>query len=164
MRCPNCRTQLETMLRVLYPMEQRDEVRILSDESGDGLRLEFTGQHELCEGPDTQQGFECPACGHDLDASVGDIQFIDTPPPTHESIEITDPDAEARGRNGWFRPAEIAVQRFESDTTIRISVRSSRAYTDMPPIHICIGVEDARRLMGMLGRQVTALVPIGEKS
>jgi hypothetical protein len=157
MNCPNCGTQLETLVRVLHPMERRDEVRLLGGEAGDGLRVEFTGHTELLEGPDTQQGLECPACHHEVEGLTADcLEFVDRPTPTHETIRV-EGQGEARGRNGWFRPAEVSVMRSEADGSVSISVRSRRPYGDMPPIFMRLAIGDARSLHGALGRQLVAL-------
>jgi hypothetical protein len=69
--------------------------------------------------------------------------------------------AEARGRNGWFRPAEVTVQRAEAEGTIRLTVRSSRAYVDVPPIYLSITLADARSLHRALRRQIAAVGTVG---
>ncbi len=76
---------------------------------------------------------------------------------TVETVKIGGPDAEARGRNGWFRPAKVAVQRFGSSRTITIAARSARQFSDMPPIYVSLPLDDARRVHEALGRQVAAL-------
>ena len=78
------------------------------------------------------------------------------PPPSCETINLVEP-AEARGRNGWFTPTEVAVQRSESDGSIRLSVRSSRPYSDMPPIYMSLCRENAEALQRALARQIGAL-------
>ena len=78
------------------------------------------------------------------------------PPPSCETINLVGP-AEARGRNGWFTPMEVAVQRSESDGSIRLSVRSSRPHSDMPPIYMSLCREDAEAVHQALARQIAAL-------
>ena len=82
------------------------------------------------------------------------------PPPPCETISVVGP-AEARGRNGWFAPTEVAVQRSESDAAICLSVRSSRPYSDMPPIYMSLCRDDAEALRRALARQIAALQPAG---
>ena len=157
MNCPNCGSELTALTRVLHPMEQRDEVRVLGGDAEDGLRVEFTGHMELLEGPDTQQGLECPECHHELDGLSADaLEFVDPPTPTHETIRV-EGQGEARGRNGWFRPAEVSVMRSEADGSVSISVRSRRPFGDMPPIWLSLPVRDARLLHQALGRQLAVL-------
>jgi hypothetical protein len=158
MNCPNCHTQLDTLVRVLFPMEQRDEVRLLGGDAEGGLRVAFTGEMELAEGPDTQQGLECPHCQHEVAGLSADaLEFVDIPTPLCERVSLQGESSEARGRNGWFRPAEATVQRSEADHTIRLSVRSRRPYGDMPPIWLSLSVGDARLLHQALGRQLAVL-------
>jgi len=76
---------------------------------------------------------------------------------TVETVEVTGPDAEARGRNGWFRPQSVSIQRFESGGTITIAARSARQFSDMPPIYMSLPLDDARRIHDALGRQLDAL-------
>ena len=76
---------------------------------------------------------------------------------TVETVEIGGPEAEARGRNGWFRPASVSVQRFEAGGTITIAARSARPFGDMPPIYMSVPLEDARLVHDALGRQIAAL-------
>lgn len=76
--------------------------------------------------------------------------------PIHEAVSITC-DCEARGRNGWFTPSEMSVQRCEEDQAISLSVRSSRPYRDMPPVYLALGLADARSLHAALGRQIADL-------
>jgi hypothetical protein len=158
MICPNCNTELETLVRVLYPVEQRDEVRLLGSVAEGGLRVEFTGEMELAEGPDTQQGLECPHCQHEVAGLSADaLEFVDIPTPLCERVELHGESSEARGRNGWFTPAEVSVMRSEADGSVSISVRSRRPFGDMPPIFMRLAIGDARLLHGALGRQLTAL-------
>lgn len=76
---------------------------------------------------------------------------------TVETFEVLGPDAEARGRNGWFRPASVSVRRSEASRTIAIAARSVRRYSDMPPIHLSLALDDARRLHEAIGRQIATL-------
>jgi hypothetical protein len=157
MICPNCNSELATLVRVLHPMEQRDEVRLLGGDAGEGLRVEFTGEMELAEGPDTQQGLECPACYHEVEGVTAQcLDLVDRPTPTHETIRV-EGQGEARGRNGWFRPAEVSVMRSEADGSVSISVRSLRPFGDMPPVWLSLPVVDARLLHQALGRQLLTL-------
>jgi len=76
---------------------------------------------------------------------------------TVETVEIGGRDAQARGRNGWFRPQRVTLQRCEADRTVVITAESSRPYGDMPPIHLSLPLPDARRVHEALGRQIAAL-------
>jgi len=76
---------------------------------------------------------------------------------TVETVEIGGPDAQARGRNGWFRPRQVCLQRGITDRSIVVSVQSSRAYGDLAPIHLSLPLDDARRIHDALGRQLDAL-------
>jgi len=157
MTCPKCNAELTTLIRGLCPMEQRDEVRFIGGDAEDGLLVEFSGQIEIRQSDDTQEWIECPACGHELDEVIpGGLEFADSPTPTCETIRVAGP-AEARGRNGSFTPAELAVQRSEVANTIRLSVRSSRAYGDLPPILVSLSRDDAESVHRALGRQIVAL-------
>lgn len=64
---------------------------------------------------------------------------------THTTFPTREEPREARGRNGWFTPSEIDV-RPDSTDGVRISVRSTRQYGDMPPIFLRISAADARAL------------------
>jgi len=76
---------------------------------------------------------------------------------TVESVQLEGIEREARGRNGWFRPQRVTVQRFEADRTVVITAESSRGYGDVAPIYMSLPVPDARRLHEALGRQIDAL-------
>jgi len=76
---------------------------------------------------------------------------------TVESVEFQGDERKARGRNGWFTPHRACVQRFEADRTIAISVESARAYSEMPPLYVHVGLSDARLLLEALSRQIAAL-------
>jgi len=76
---------------------------------------------------------------------------------TVESVEITDPDARARGRNNWFHPRHVCVQRCTADRTIVVTVQSSRPPGDVSPIYVSLPLDDARRIREALGRQIAAL-------
>lgn len=158
MNCPNCGSELTALTRVLHPMEQRDEVRVLGGDAEEGLRVEFTGEMELAEGPDTQQGLECPHCQHEVAGLSADaLEFVDTPTPLCERVKLYGESSEARGRNGWFRPAEASVMRSEAGRSVSISVRSRRPFGDMPPLWLSLPVGDARLLHQALGRQLAVL-------
>lgn len=68
---------------------------------------------------------------------------------------------EARGRNGWFKPAEIRVHTIDAGYTtaetasglIEIAVSSNRA-ADLPPIILRIGPDDAQDLEAALHLEV----------
>ena len=157
MTCPKCNTELTTLIRALCPMEQRDEVRVIGGDAEDGLRVEFTGEIEIRQGEDTQAWLECPACGQELDEPTADcLGFVDTPTPKCETIRL-EGGGEARGRNGSFTPSEMGVQRSETDGIIRLSVQSSRRYTDLPPICFSLSLSDAESLRRALGRQIATI-------
>lgn len=157
MNCPKCRAPLDTLTRGLYPVEQRDEVRVVGGDAEDGLQVEFTGEMEIRQMDHTEDWLECPQCGQELEQAIpGGIEFVDSPTSLYETIPVTG-QAEARGRNGWFAPTQVAVQRSEADAAIWLSVRSSRAYTDMPPIWLSLCRDDAEALHRALGRQLSAL-------
>ena len=157
MNCPKCGTELTTLFRGLYPVQQRDEIRVIGGDAEDGLRVEFSGEIEIRQSEDTQAWLECPACGHELDDLTADcLTFVDTPTPTCETIAVGG-QAEARGRNGQFTPSELAVQRSEAANTIRLSVRSQRAYGDLPPVQLSLCRDDAISVHRALGRQIAAL-------
>ena len=99
----------------------------------------------------------CPECGVEPAPLTGAEASQAS---TCETLQVTGT-AEARGRNGWFSPSEVAVQRSDSDGTISLSVRSSRAYSEMPPIWLNLCREDAKALHRALGRQVASLATIG---
>jgi len=161
MNCPKCGAELGTIVRGLYPVEQRDEVRVVGGDAEDGLQVEFTGEMEIRQMEHTEDWLECPKCGHELEQAIpGGIEFVDSPTATCESVQLS-PGCEARGRNGWFTPTEVAVQRSESDGAVRLSVRSTRAYSDMPPIWLSLCRDDAEALHRALGRQVAALHAAG---
>ena len=47
MNCPSCGHQLQTLIRCLSPVEQRDEVRVLGEDVEAGIAGEFTGGIEI---------------------------------------------------------------------------------------------------------------------
>lgn len=91
-----------------------------------------------------------------MNASKLDAAAEGSPPPPCETITVVGP-AEARGRNGWFTPAEIGVQRSEADAAVWLSVRSSRPFVDMPPVWLSLCLADAESLHRALGRQLATL-------
>lgn len=160
MNCPKCGAALGTIIRGLYPVEQRDEVRVLGGDAEDGLQVEFTGEMEIRQVDHTDDWLECPQCGQELEEAIpGGIEFVDSPIATCESVQLS-PGAEARGRNGWFTPSELGVGRREAEGTIDMSVRSSRPYSDMPPIWLSLCRDDAEALHRALGRQLAALASV----
>jgi len=160
MNCPKCGAALGTIVRGLYPVEQRDEVRVVGGDAEDGLRVEFTGEMEIRQQESTEDWLECPKCGHELEHAIpAGIEFVDSPTATCESVQLS-PGGEARGRNGWFTPSELTVQRAETDDAVSVSLRSSRPYADMPPIWLSVGRDDAEALHRALGRQLTALASV----
>jgi predicted RNA-binding Zn-ribbon protein involved in translation (DUF1610 family) len=160
MNCPKCGAELATIVRGLYPVEQRDEVRVVGGEAEDGLQVEFTGEMEIRQQESTEEWLECPQCGQELEEAIpGGIEFVDSPTAACESVELS-PGAEARGRNGWFTPSELTVQRSEPDAAVWVSVRSSRAYADMPPIWLSLCRDDAVALHRALGRQLIVLAGV----
>lgn len=157
MNCPHCDRQLDTLVRVLSPVEQCDEVRVLNEDEEDGIRGEFTGEMQIRQNDGTQQWVECPHCGHNLaDVTADGLEFVHTPTPCCETMRLAEPST-ARGRNGGFRPTEIAVRRNESQGTIYISVRSSREYADLPPIFVNLSGGDTEALLRIVERQMVAL-------
>jgi len=52
------------------------------------------------------------------------------------------------------------VQRAETDDAVSVSVRSTRAYSDMPPIYMNLCRDDAEALHRALGRQLAAIVGV----
>ncbi len=157
MNCPKCGVELGTIIRGLYPVEQRDEVRLLGGDPDDGLRAEFTGEMEIKQFDHTEDWVACPACGEELDEVIpGGVEFVASPTPAVESVPLAG-GAEARGRNGWFTPTEVSVQRSNGDGTVSLSVRSSRAYSDMPPVWLSLCREDAEAVHQALARQIAAL-------
>jgi hypothetical protein len=85
----------------------------------------------------------------------GDTTMSD--PGSTETIEITSQRAEARGRNDWFTPKRVTVRSFRADGSLALSVESSRAPNDWPPIYMVLPLDDARRVHAALGRQIATL-------
>lgn len=157
MNCHGCNLQLDTLVRCLSPVEQRDEVRVLAEDDEDGIRGEFTGGMEIRQSDGTQSWLECPKCGAEIEGGDADrLEIVATEPPPCETIPLGTT-ARARGRNGWFRAAEVGVRRSPDRGTITLTVRSSRAYGDLPPILLELEAEDAGALLSRLERQVVAL-------
>lgn len=68
------------------------------------------------------------------------------------AVRITQPlsgDSAARGRNGWFVPRAIAVDRnYEGELTLEVT--SNRTYENVAPIHLRLTDEDAAHLVKSL--------------
>ena len=65
--------------------------------------------------------------------------------------------AEARGRNGWFRAARVSVRVGDGPTPVTIDVASGRGYGDLPPIVLNLSREDAEALRRLLHQAIAAL-------
>ena len=100
---------------------------------------------EVDDGPDRR-----PVAHATADPTASTISTVET-------VEIGGPDAQARGRNGWFRPRQVCVQRGIADRSIVVTVQSSRPPGDVSPIYMSLPLSDARRAHEALGRQIAAL-------
>lgn len=156
MNCPNCGRQLETLIRCLSPVEQRDEVRVLGEDEEDGIAGEFTGGIEIRQSDGTQEWLECPQCGAQIEGDADRLEIAVMELLSSEDVPI-DGFAKARGRNGWFSPTRASVRRSEADGTVTLTVRSSREYADVPPILLSLSRTDALSLARVLERQALAL-------
>lgn len=157
MNCTSCGHQLETLIRCLSPVEQRDEVRVLGEDEEDGIGGEFTGEIEIRQSDGTQSWLECPKCGAEIEGGDADrLQIGVTEPPFSEDVPL-DETAKARGRNGWFKPVTAGLARSDADATVTLTVRSARMYADLPPILLTLSSRDAISLARVLERQVAAM-------
>lgn len=157
MNCTSCGHQLETLIRCLSPVEQRDEVRVLGEDEEDGIGGEFTGEIEIRQSDGTQSWLECPQCGAEIEGGDADrLEIAVTKPPADEDVPL-DGSARARGRNGWFRPAQAGVARSDHEGMVTLTVRSSRMYADLPPILLTLTRNDALSLARVLERQALAV-------
>lgn len=66
-------------------------------------------------------------------------------------------EAEARGRNGWFRAAHVSVRAGDGPTPVTIDVSSRKGYGDLPPIVLNLSREDAEALRHLLHQAIAAL-------
>lgn len=157
MNCPNCGRQLQTLIRCLSPVEQRDEVGVLGEDDEGGIGGEFTGQIEIRQNDGTQSWPECPQCGAEIEGEDADrLEIAVREASVSEEVPL-DESARARGRNGWFRPTVASVGRSDADATVTLTVRSSRMYADLPPMLLTLSRGDALSLARMLERQAMAV-------
>jgi len=156
MNCPSCGHQLQTLIRCLSPVEQRDEVRVLGEDVEAGIAGEFTGGIEIRQSDGTQSWLECPKCGAEIEGEADRLEIAVTEPLAAEDVPL-DATARARGRNGWFRPMVASVDHSEPEATVTLTVRSGRMYADLPPILLTMGRDDALTLARVLERQALAL-------
>jgi len=156
MNCPSCGHQLQTLIRCLSPVEQRDHVRVLGEDDEGGIAGEFTGGIEIRQSEGTQAWLECPKCGAEIEGDADRLEIAVTEAPASEEIPLHET-ARARGRNGWFRPMMAGVGRSDADVTVTLTVRSSRMYADLPPILLTMTRDAALSLARVLERQALAL-------
>lgn len=157
MNCPNCGHELRTLIRCLSPVEQRDDVRVLGEDEEGGIAGEFTGGIEIRQSDGTQSWLECPHCGAEIEGGDADrLEIAVAEPPADEDMPL-DGSARARGRNGWFKPAQARVARSDNEGMVTLTVRSARMYGDLPPILLALGTGDALSLARTLEHQALAL-------
>lgn len=114
MNCTSCGHQLETLIRCLSPVEQRDEVRVLGEDEEGGIRGEFSGGIEIRQSDGTQSWLEFPQCGTELEGDADRLEIAVTDPPAVEDVPLGGA-ARARGRNGWFKPAQAGIARSDNE-------------------------------------------------